>query len=169
MKNLRFRLFFFLWIVSMVFITGLVDDAHARPEFAATQNSPCFKCHVNPTGGGARNGTGFFFGQNIALESATKALDRKYPEWGQFVPVISDKLQFGADLRVMWHDIQDDPDIPDETEGPNASTFYLMQSTIPDRVSVTLNTKIDDKLFGKVVPGGTHRIVIVVVVVIIVR
>jgi len=104
------------------------QEAPARPEIAAGQNAPCWKCHVNPTGGGQRNATGFFMSGNLSLEATATALAEKYPDFGSFTPAIGDRLLLGADARMIWHDIQDDPDVPDETEGPNSATFFLMQA-----------------------------------------
>lgn len=125
------KFFFMLCLGFGVMVAGLLllpSEAPARPEIAALQNSPCWKCHINPNGGGQRNVTGFFASQNLALEASTKAIEENFKDFGEFVPAVGDHLLFGMDVRPMWHDIEDDPDIPDEEEGPNSSTFYLMQA-----------------------------------------
>ena len=43
---------------------GVVEDSVPRPEFAAQFGSACGLCHINPTGGGPRNGIGHVFEDN---------------------------------------------------------------------------------------------------------
>jgi hypothetical protein len=40
------------------------SPATAKPEFAAQTGLPCAKCHVDPKGGGPRNGYGNAFEKN---------------------------------------------------------------------------------------------------------
>jgi hypothetical protein len=123
------RLFSILLVMAVAIGAFLIpDEALARPELAAEENATCAKCHVNPLGGGQRNATGFFFSHNLALEASTNALDKKDKSWRDFAPVVGEKLQLGMDARAMWHDMDEDEEIPDDQEPSANSTFYLMQA-----------------------------------------
>ena len=117
-------------IFLILFVTicfGFLGTAAAKPEFAARESKPCWHCHVNPSGGSVRNPTGFFYAQQTALKATTNYLDENFKDFGEFTPLVGDHLQLGADLRAMWHDINEDEDvIGDETT--NSSTFYLMEA-----------------------------------------
>ena len=120
-----------IFAIALLGATALLSppSASAKPEFSARQNTPCWKCHVSPTGGGIRNPTGFSFSRQTALEAATRFLNENYKDFGEFVPAVGDYLQFGADMRAMWHDRAQDPDV-DGDEQVNSSTFYLMEAAM---------------------------------------
>ncbi|MCZ7584054.1 MAG: hypothetical protein M5R36_12345 [Deltaproteobacteria bacterium] len=63
------------------FVLFLPTQVPARPELGARINSGCWKCHVNPTGGGMRNQKGLQSSNNLSLSASKDALAEKYPEF----------------------------------------------------------------------------------------
>jgi hypothetical protein len=103
--------------------------AVARPEFSALQNSPCWKCHVSPMGGGQRNATGFFFSKTQALEATVDHLATKYPKFGEFAPAVNEKLLFGTDARAMWQGVvYMDSGLEESEKDIKGSSFLLMEA-----------------------------------------
>jgi hypothetical protein len=117
-------------IVSMLVLAAalltLVPNAWSTPLIAARSNMSCGQCHVNPYGGEIRNSTGFFFGKDqLALEATIDALNKKYKDFGEFAPVVGDKLQFGADARVMFLE-----PIVEKTAATKGGSFLLMETAL---------------------------------------
>jgi hypothetical protein len=143
MKNM---IRFYSMAFALVVLASLIVPAgvSARPEIAARQNDPCWKCHVNPMGGGMRNATGFFFGQkSLAFAPIKEALDKKYPDFGKFVPAVNEKLWFGTDVRFMFHDQNYDKNAPQEVrQAGDGGTFFLMQADLYASASVLPILKI---------------------------
>ncbi|MBZ0273115.1 hypothetical protein K8I61_13840 [bacterium] len=117
------------------FVILLPTLSPARPEFSASENSPCWKCHVNPMGGGMRNGGGFFFSRKaLGFEPITDAVNKKYPDFPKFVPAIGENMFLGMDARMMWYDEADDENERQDAldagrePPPEGSSFYLMQA-----------------------------------------
>jgi hypothetical protein len=75
---------------------ALAGRAGAEPYLAVWEGSKCVSCHVNPTGGGLRNGFGTSYTKSfLPMEKLDGALDA----WnGQ----ILDLLRIGGDLREDW-------------------------------------------------------------------
>lgn len=114
-------------LIELLLLT-IPRESAARPEFSALQNSPCWKCHVNPLGGGERNATGFFAGKNLGLEATTDYLNTKFKDFGDFDPMIADKIQLGADVRVLWdYLVYHNNDLPENLKQGENSTFQFMQ------------------------------------------
>jgi hypothetical protein len=116
-----------LGVLIVLTLALLPTPTFARPEFSANENVSCSECHVSPTGSGMRNASGFFFSKTLSLAASSKAIEKAFPKFGDFTPILGDHLQFGADARMMWLDTFRDPDVPanQQTWG---SGFYLMQS-----------------------------------------
>ena len=71
-------------------------QASAEPWLAVWEGSRCISCHVNPTGGGLRNGFGNSYSKSSLL---AVRLDGVVDEWSGKV---IDALRIGGDLREDW-------------------------------------------------------------------
>jgi hypothetical protein len=84
--------------------TSLAPHASAEPYLAVQQGYKCVTCHVNPTGGGLRNGFGTVFTENVLPEWTLPA---GFPAWRGDVLKF---LRVGADYRTA----RIDTDIPNQ-------------------------------------------------------
>src|SRR5271154_524035 len=76
---------------------GAAKTAHADPSLALRMGYKCVACHINPTGGGLRNGAGLAYAENV-MPAAT--LPASAPVWlGEVLPNI---VRIGGDLRTDW-------------------------------------------------------------------
>ncbi len=67
----------------------------AEPYLAVQSNNQCMACHVNPTGGGARNSFGNYFGSHVLPEQAG--------DLAVFDPgALSETIRLGANLRTNF-------------------------------------------------------------------
>ena len=65
-------------LLACTFLLGLTADfPKATPRFAMREKVSCSACHVNPSGGGARNdyGAGTYSRHNIARETSQNRID----------------------------------------------------------------------------------------------
>ena len=113
--------------LAMLIVTLLVPTpAPARPEFSALESKNCSYCHINPTGGGQRNATGFFFGKDqLAMKASIQSINNRFKEFGEFEPMIAEKIMLGTDTRLFYINIGKDDDYPDEVHG---NSFQMMQA-----------------------------------------
>lgn len=88
-----------------------------RPLYAARTGMACARCHIDPSGGGIRNATGFRYAQGghtmAPDEDREPTLD----------PRIADGVRLGGDLRAQY--MQDA-----SNEVRDRSTFFLMQAAL---------------------------------------
>jgi hypothetical protein len=96
------------------------SDASAYPKFAAYTGDKCMDCHVNPTGGGMRNGGGLKFAENNLEMNFLKKIAGKT----QFSPNITKQISLGADVRIA----QVDNETTDSTS--NFNSFLAMQGDL---------------------------------------
>jgi len=83
---------------------GLGARADAEPYLAVQQGYKCITCHVNPTGGGLRNGFGTVFTERVLPEFT---LPSSWPTWSGDVLKF---LRIGADYRTA----RIDTDVPNQ-------------------------------------------------------
>ncbi len=69
-----------------------MGTAWAEPYFAVREGMDCSQCHINPTGGGARNGFGNVFAQN---QLAEQTVTLPQPWTGQLAGIVN----VGANAR----------------------------------------------------------------------
>jgi hypothetical protein len=115
MKNKLFNVSSFV-ILFFVFASAV----YSYPKFAALTGEKCQSCHVNPTGGGMRNGYGVKYSKdNLFFKFWEKA-----NKTTEIDPKITKGISMGADMRMIA--------INDETgEGnPNFNTFFQMQGDL---------------------------------------
>ncbi len=118
-------------IVASLF--GLLIAAHApvafaEPYLAVQQGYKCVACHVNPTGGGLRNGFGTVFTENVL---PAHLLPSSFPVWSG---VVFDRLRLGADLRASDTETHV-PDAPSaHARKIDQIRAYADLSLIPDRL-----------------------------------
>lgn len=119
----------------LILLLAPVESA-ARPEIAARGARPCWKCHVNPTGGGMRNETGSHTTGKLSLKASKAALQKNHPTFIDFDPAVNDSIRLGFDGRIIWHDRVDDPaearkrGLPEDAAPEEGGTFYLMQAAL---------------------------------------
>jgi hypothetical protein len=105
-------------------LVALPRPTAARPQYAAREGLQCLSCHVDPSGGGLRNGNGFSY------QRGRHAFDvePKFEEWTA-EPEIAKGVRIGADLRYVGMSFDTSPhdgDAPDP-ETPTTFAKYAMQ------------------------------------------
>lgn len=127
----------YLILILFAFLFFNYSSISAYPKFAAYMGDKCMNCHVNPTGGGMRQGWGLKFSKNfLYMKMFKKANDSL-----KFNPQVSDGIQIGADMRLIFIDDQ-------QGEGvPNRNTFFQMQGDL------YVNAKINKYLNLVIAPG----------------
>lgn len=96
--------------LSLLLAFGIAGFAQAEPYLAVKNNQPCSACHVNPTGGGARNSYGAFYGSQQL--PGTPGDQAKF-DGGQ----ITEGFRLGSDLRFNVSDIRYDDDQAENERG----------------------------------------------------
>lgn len=116
----------------------------AEPYLAVQQGYKCVACHVNPTGGGLRNGFGTVFTENVL---PAHLLPSSFAAWPG---TVVDRLRIGADLRASDTENRV-PNAPGErTRKIDQIRAYADLSLITDR----LEYYVDDGL----APGNPQPI-----------
>lgn len=94
--------------VALAVLAGLAfmpATGHALPMYAARTGMLCSQCHINPTGGGARNAFGFNY-----LQNGHSLTPRPVKEGEEAAALLSNKvgdyLSFGFDGRLMGYGSQ---------------------------------------------------------------
>ena len=82
-----------LGLIAMLGVGFYSGSTQAEPYLAVRNNQPCSACHVNPTGGGARNAFGNYYGTQILPEQAG---DMTLFDGG----ALTETLRLGANLRT---------------------------------------------------------------------
>lgn len=105
----------------------LSTGAEARPQYAAREGMNCVSCHVDPDGGGLRNGNGFSYQRGRhAFEVETK-----FEEWPAD-PELAKGVRIGSDLRATGlsfdTSLHDDTGAPDDT--PRKYASFAMQGAV---------------------------------------
>lgn len=109
-------------ITLMLFIVFFLPQiAFSEPYLAVQSNQPCSACHINPTGGAARNSFGNHFGTHV--------LPQKGGSNELFDPgVLSETIRLGADLRANFN--ANRPDEGEDTRGfetQSAQLYFHLQ------------------------------------------
>ena len=103
--NAEFRLHHWLGLglaLLALFGVGFYSaNSQAEPYLAVRNNQPCSACHVNPTGGGARNSYGSYYGSQIL---PAKAGDVSLFDGG----ALTETLRLGANLRTGFSNQNND-------------------------------------------------------------
>lgn len=123
----------------LVFLTLFftANNLYAYPKYAAYTGEKCQSCHVNPTGGGMRNGFGVKYSKDKLffkfLEKQNKTTDINTQ--------ITKGISMGADMRMIF--------IDDETGdgSPNFNTFFQMQGDL------YVNAEVNDYISLMIAPG----------------
>lgn len=107
-------------ILLMFILTSISEKVYSYPRFAAYSGDMCVDCHVNPTGGGMRNGGGLKFAENkLSMEMFQKLAGKT-----QFSPKITKDITLGGDVRVAQVDNEVSEDVS------NYNSFLTMQGDI---------------------------------------
>ena len=116
------------WLLTATLCALPVRRALAEPYIAVQQGLACAQCHVNPTGGGARNALGNAIAQT---QLAARALPASAPAWNG---TVNQWFAVGGDLRAAatWQ----------HTAGSSARSnlsfeqlrAYLAVSVVPERL-----------------------------------
>jgi hypothetical protein len=126
------------WLRAALAVAALGPGvALAEPYLAIQQGYQCIMCHVNPTGGGARNAFGDLFAENVM---AMTTLPAGVPAWtGQVVP---DFVRIGGDLRTEWSRTTM-PQAPIQQQvGLEQVRLYADVSVIPNELGVYVDQLI---------------------------
>jgi len=114
--------------VFLAVTTGLCEsDAEARPQYAAREGMNCVSCHVDPDGGGLRNGNGFSYQRGRhAFE-----VEPKFEEWPAD-PELTKGVRIGSDLRAtgLSYDVSRHDDGGDDLESPRQYASFAMQGAV---------------------------------------
>jgi hypothetical protein len=107
-----------IFIFVTIFLLPVLTLAY--PKFAALTGEKCMSCHVNPDGSGIRNAYGLKYAkENLFLKPLKKANESM-----EFNTQLTKGIQIGADMRMMFVDIQ-------RGEGnPDLNSFFQMQSDL---------------------------------------
>lgn len=137
-RNLPTALFLVLFLSSALY---------SYPKFAAYTGEKCQSCHVNPTGGGIRNGYGVKYSKTNLffkfLEKQNKTTDIETK--------ITKGISIGADMRFAA--------FYNELEGsyPYKNTFFMMQSDL--HVNAQVNKYISLTITqGLYIPNNTFGV-----------
>jgi hypothetical protein len=84
-------------IFLFVFLLVWCSQAFALPRFALTTGGACIDCHVNPTGGGMRNESGWLYGKNN-LKMYNTFSDEEF----EMSSYIGKNILFGIDYRTQF-------------------------------------------------------------------
>jgi hypothetical protein len=110
--------------------------ARAEPYLAVDQGYKCVACHVNPTGGGLRNGFGAVYTQNML---AASKLPDALPAWsGGF----GSWLRLGADLRWSSSRTHVPTQPRQSTTGLDQARVYVDVDLLPDRIGLYLDEQL---------------------------
>ncbi|HMS65523.1 MAG TPA: hypothetical protein PKD83_09760 [Ignavibacteria bacterium] len=103
----------------LIFIC-LSENTYSYPRFAAYSGNMCIDCHVNPTGGGMRNGGGLKFAEKkLSMEMFSKIAGKT-----KFSPKLTKDISIGGDVRVAQVDNE-------VSEGvSNYNSFLAMQGDL---------------------------------------
>lgn len=97
-------------------VVFLSQSVSSEPYLAIRTNNPCSTCHVNPTGGGARNSFGNYFG--------TQVLPEKGGSNQLFDPgILGETMRLGANLRANFN--SNTPDDGEETRSFETQSAQL--------------------------------------------
>ena len=120
--------------LSCVISLSFVSKAFAEPYLAYKTGNPCSACHVNPTGGGARNSFGNAYGSQLLPENASNDFV-DYSNLGYGIGI-------GGNLRGGF--IATDPKVGDDTRGFETETgqIYLHVKPKNSRISFYLDEQI---------------------------
>jgi len=110
--------------VYILFISSLF----ALPRFSVEESSSCMNCHINPTGGGMRNGhgTNVYNLDELTLRNWISDGDE---DWDGF---ISNHIQIGGEFRIQSFD------------GNTSSGIFPMQAEIYTKVDI--NKKVHQSI-----------------------
>lgn len=123
-----------LWaLCAWLCVMAAAPTAHGEPYLAVQQGYKCIACHVNPTGGGLRNGFGTVFTENVL---PANTLPSSFPVW---TGTVLDRLRLGADLRasVTETEVPDNP--TDRTRRIDQIRAYADLALIKDRLEYYLD------------------------------
>ena len=110
-----------------------LSPAVAEPYLAVKTGMKCSSCHINPTGGGARNSYGTIYGSQFLPRSASKASNLDFG-------AINSAIRVGGDIRANSHvNNQDDDGFDTQsaqlyfhiTPENSIVSFYLDQQYAP--------------------------------------
>lgn len=122
-------------------LVAVPDDALAEPYLAVRTGLKCSACHVNRTGGGARNDFGAAWAQtSLPVKTLTPVRSRRLNDWASL----------GLNARAVWSYALSKPDAAPETPTtqfeiseaqvqlearfvPNVLALYIDQTVGPDR------------------------------------
>lgn len=111
--------------------------AGALPRFAARAGAECIHCHVNPSGGGARNDHGAEIFARLELPASAEHEVRSWVtgetvEQGKpaFSGALTEWLRIGADLRAGWWRLDFDRGLTPGAPPELVDTFFLMQADL---------------------------------------
>ena len=101
-----------------------ISSLFALPRFSVEESSSCMNCHINPTGGGMRNGhgTNVYNLDELTLRNWISDGDE---DWDGF---ISNHIQIGGEFRIQSFD------------GNTSSGIFPMQAEIYTKVDINKNT-----------------------------
>ena len=110
-------------MLSVCLILAGASLSGATPRLAARYGQDCHLCHVNPTGGGMRNGfvTQFIGPSELPLKPLSAHEQERWPS-----PKISDQISVGLDMRLLYVA----PDDVATGAGVLENTFYQMQGDL---------------------------------------
>ncbi len=104
--------------------------AQALPRFAARNAMECVQCHVNPTGGGARNE----YGANVFARTFLPMTGGGRGDGGDspatFSGALNDTVRLGADIRAAYLYIRPEQGRSPGVEPESIGSFFLMQADL---------------------------------------
>jgi hypothetical protein len=114
--------------VLLAVTTCLVGStAEARPQYAAREGMNCVSCHLDPDGGGLRNGNGFSYQRGRhAFE-----VEPKFEEWPAD-PELTKGVRIGSDLRAtgLSYDVSRHDDGGEDLDVPRTYASFAMQGAV---------------------------------------
>lgn len=137
----------------VVVVLTVASQAWALPRFAARNGMDCMQCHVNPTGGGIRNGYGRNVFEHVWLPMASsdepaswvageirnghseeggdgEENDPAEVQWRPFSGDLTERLSIGADFRLAYIFIRPDKGPEPGIKRQITNTFFLMQADL---------------------------------------
>lgn len=108
---------------------------NAEPYLAVKTGFTCSVCHTDPSGGGARNSYGAFYGANVLPR---EVFNSAIKDGGQ----LGDKIRLGADLRYNFDQRKEERSPDSRSFNTQSAQLYLVLKSATDKYTLILDQQV---------------------------